>query len=114
MSALPPTAAGERTLLDFAFGPRGHIGPAYSIASSARASGVGGRSRPSAHAVARLITSSNLVGFAAAADCVDKILRGAKCAKRCQPTARYARMEAGPCLLHSKSAYLVPRNRMVL
>jgi hypothetical protein len=36
--------------------------PAYSITSSARASSVGGMSRPSAFAVLRLITSSNLVG----------------------------------------------------
>ena len=35
--------------------------PAYSITSSARASSVGGTSRPSAFAVLRLITSSNLV-----------------------------------------------------
>ncbi len=34
----------------------------YSITSSARASRVGGTSRPSALAVLRLITSSNLVG----------------------------------------------------
>ena len=34
----------------------------YSITSSARASSVGGTSRPSALAVLRLITSSNLVG----------------------------------------------------
>src|SRR5262249_14783194 len=35
--------------------------PHYSITSSARASSVGGISRPSARAVLRLITSSNLV-----------------------------------------------------
>ena len=35
----------------------------HSITSSARASSVGGTSRPSAFAVLRLITSSNLVGF---------------------------------------------------
>src|SRR5262245_49232459 len=34
----------------------------YSITSSARASSVGGISRPSTRAVLRLITSSNLVG----------------------------------------------------
>jgi hypothetical protein len=34
----------------------------YSITSSARASSVGGTSRPSALAVLRLITSSNFVG----------------------------------------------------
>jgi hypothetical protein len=37
-------------------------GSPYSITSSARASSVGGTSRPSAFAVLRLITSSNLVG----------------------------------------------------
>jgi hypothetical protein len=36
----------------------------YSITSSARASSVGGTSRPSALAVLRLMTSSNLVGCA--------------------------------------------------
>src|SRR5262249_41828604 len=36
--------------------------PDHSITSSARASNVGGTSRPSALAVLRLITSSNLVG----------------------------------------------------
>jgi hypothetical protein len=34
----------------------------YSITSSARASSIGGTSRPSAFAVLRLITSSYLVG----------------------------------------------------
>src|SRR5262245_50974744 len=36
---------------------------AHSITSSARASSVGGTSRPSTLAVLRLMTSSNLVGF---------------------------------------------------
>src|SRR5262249_60512426 len=36
--------------------------PRHSITSSARASSVGGTSRPSALAVFRLITNSNLVG----------------------------------------------------
>jgi hypothetical protein len=36
--------------------------PLYSITSSSRASGVGGTVRPSAFAVLRLMTSSNLVG----------------------------------------------------
>src|SRR5262249_28113790 len=36
--------------------------PLHSITSSARASSVGGTSRPSALAVVRLITRSNLVG----------------------------------------------------
>src|SRR5215211_6060481 len=38
-----------------------HISPLHSITSSARASSVGGISRPSALAVLRLMTSSNLV-----------------------------------------------------
>src|SRR5262249_52768362 len=37
------------------------LAPFHSITSSARASSVGGTSRPSAFAVLRLITSSNLV-----------------------------------------------------
>src|SRR5262245_39237256 len=36
-------------------------GPGYSITSSARASSVGGTSRPIARAVGRLMTNSNLV-----------------------------------------------------
>ena len=64
----------------------GWIAPAcgwrtYSITSSARASSVGGTSRPSALAVFRLMTSSNLVGcstgrsagFAPAQDLVDEL-----------------------------------------
>src|SRR5947209_14500373 len=42
--------------------PTGDIGESYSITSSARASSVGGTSRPSALAVLRLMTSSNFVG----------------------------------------------------
>src|SRR5262249_31925747 len=38
------------------------LAPPHSITSSARASNVGGTSRPSAFAVVRLTTSSNLVG----------------------------------------------------
>src|SRR5262249_62147509 len=41
---------------------RNELAPLHSITSSARASSVGGTSRPSALAVLRLITSSNLVG----------------------------------------------------
>src|SRR5262249_19262524 len=42
---------------------RGQSGPPpYSMTSSARASSVGGTSRPSTLAVLRLMTSSNLVG----------------------------------------------------
>src|SRR5262249_39258484 len=41
---------------------RDELAPLHSITSSARASSVGGTSRPSALAVLRLITSSNLVG----------------------------------------------------
>src|SRR5262249_40083757 len=42
--------------------PQGGHPPHHSITSSASASSVGGTSRPSALAVFRLITSSNLVG----------------------------------------------------
>ena len=41
---------------------RDKLAPPHSITSSARASSVGGTSRPSAFAVLRLMTSSNLVG----------------------------------------------------
>src|SRR5258707_1436706 len=41
---------------------RNELAPVHSITSSARASSVGGTSRPSALAVLRLITSSYLVG----------------------------------------------------
>ena len=41
---------------------RDELAPSHSITSSARASSVGGTSRPSALAVLRLMTSSNLVG----------------------------------------------------
>ena len=41
---------------------RDELAPFHSITSSARASSDGGTSRPSAFAVLRLITSSNLVG----------------------------------------------------
>src|SRR5437016_4879406 len=42
--------------------PQGGHPPHHSITSSARASSVGGTSRPSAFAVLRLITNSYLVG----------------------------------------------------
>src|SRR5262249_37649152 len=42
---------------------RDELAPVHSITSSARASTVAGRVRPSAFAVLRLITSSYLVGF---------------------------------------------------
>src|SRR5262249_3772484 len=42
--------------------PQGGHPPHHSITSSARASRVGGTSRPSALAVGRVMTSSNLVG----------------------------------------------------
>ena len=42
---------------------RDELAPFHSITSSARASSVGGTSRPSALAVLRLMTSSNLVGL---------------------------------------------------
>src|SRR5262249_14165407 len=41
---------------------RDEVAPLHSITSSARASSMGGISRPSAFAVFRLMTSSNLVG----------------------------------------------------
>ena len=43
--------------------PHDELAPFHSITSSARASSVGGTSRPSALAVLRLITNSNLTGF---------------------------------------------------
>jgi hypothetical protein len=49
-------------LCDGVMAPLRHFFPAYSITSSARASSVGGTSRPSAFAVVKLMTSSNLVG----------------------------------------------------
>ena len=49
----PPCRAGEH---------RNELSPRHSITSSARASTLAGISMPSALAVLRLITSSNLVG----------------------------------------------------
>ena len=66
MSALPPKADIGSTCQDVRFVPKAdilHCGrDCYSITSSARASSVGGISRPSALAVVRLMTRSNLVG----------------------------------------------------
>ena len=60
MSALPPIADMCTAPVHVRFGPKADIGN-YSIASSARASSVGGTVRLSALAVFRLITSSNFV-----------------------------------------------------
>jgi hypothetical protein len=67
MSANPPTAAHKRALHEVRVGAitelmRCSKQPLYSITSSARASSEGGTAIPSALAVLRLITSSNLVG----------------------------------------------------
>jgi hypothetical protein len=62
MSALPPKAVILFAESDVRFVPIADIGATYSITSSARASTAGGIVRPSAFAVLRLITSSNLVG----------------------------------------------------
>jgi hypothetical protein len=67
LSALPPLATEERTFGIGSFVPKAVLSRCnklrcYSITSSARASSVGGTSRPSAFAVLRLMTSSNLVG----------------------------------------------------
>ena len=61
MSALPPKADIARRPLDARFVPEADIGR-YSITSSAMASTPGGMVRPSAFAVLRFITNSNLVG----------------------------------------------------
>jgi putative tryptophan/tyrosine transport system substrate-binding protein len=65
MSALPPKADIRPRDQDVCFGPKADSCSAaksrYSITSSARANGVGGTSIPSAFAVLRLITNSNLV-----------------------------------------------------
>jgi hypothetical protein len=66
LSAFPPIADMERTSLNGSQVPTADVSRCsknhYSITSSARARSVGGISRPSAFAVLRLITSSNLVG----------------------------------------------------
>src|SRR3979490_751379 len=72
-SALPRTADLDRQVRQVRLGPQSDSCTAtnnahgcnesiYSITSSARASSIGGTSRPSALAVLRLITNSNLVG----------------------------------------------------
>src|SRR6516164_8995708 len=55
-------ARSERPRRRRAAEKRDELPPSHSITSSARASRLGGTSRPSAFAVFRLITSSNLVG----------------------------------------------------
>jgi hypothetical protein len=60
MSALPPKADMLHRGRNVRFVPKADIGP-HSIISSARADNVGGTSMPSAFAVLRLITNSNLV-----------------------------------------------------
>ena len=60
MSAFPPKSDMRGALAYVRFGPIADL--AYSITSSARESNCGGTVRPSALAVLRLITSSNLVG----------------------------------------------------
>jgi len=67
MSALPPKADIRRRELDVRFVPKADIvrcgeRSRYSITSSASASSFGGRSKPSAFAVFRLMINSNLVG----------------------------------------------------
>ena len=57
-AARAPRAATRRRAAE----QRDELAPLHSITSSARASSVGGTSRPSALAVLRLMTSSNLVG----------------------------------------------------
>src|SRR5262249_60795396 len=60
MSALPPKADIGGACRDVRYVPKADIAP-HSIISSARADNVGGTSMPSALAVLRLMTSSNLV-----------------------------------------------------
>jgi hypothetical protein len=55
-------ARGERPCRRRAAEKREELAPPHSITSSARASSEGGTSRPSAFAVIRLMTSSNLFG----------------------------------------------------
>ena len=62
MSALPPIADIAERGPDVRFVPKADIAEIYSITSLACASTDGGKVRPSALAVFRLITSSNLVG----------------------------------------------------
>ena len=62
MSALPPKADMDHHGRDVRFVPKADMAPGHSITSSARESTDGGTVRPSALAVFRLITVSNLVG----------------------------------------------------
>ena len=68
VSAFPPKAAAKVAERRVRYGPKaGHYAvqansTAYSINSSARSSNCGGMVRPSAFAVFRLMTNSNLVG----------------------------------------------------
>ena len=61
MSASPPTSDIRLTVRHFRFGPKSDIGRIYSTTSSATARIFAGKSRPSAFAVLRLITSTSLV-----------------------------------------------------
>jgi hypothetical protein len=60
-SGLPPIATDARTLRLFSRVHMSRHPPSHSITTSARASRVGGTSRPRALAVCRLMTNSNLV-----------------------------------------------------
>src|SRR5262245_26034081 len=62
MSALPPKADMCSAHAHVCFGPKADMEPSHSITSLALARSDGGTERPSALAVLRLITSSNLVG----------------------------------------------------
>jgi hypothetical protein len=83
-------SACERSWHQVALYLRYAQGPLYSITSSARASRVGGTSRPSVLAVLRLMTNSNLVG------------RGSdRCGR--PPTRRCRRCShVGPCRSRSR------------
>ena len=59
--ALPAAARAPRAATPLRRRERDELSPLHSITSSARASSVGGISTPNAFAVARLMTSSNLV-----------------------------------------------------
>ena len=61
MSALPPIADMCDATRDVRFGPTADIRPVHSITSSAMENTPAGMVRPSALAVVRLITNSNLV-----------------------------------------------------
>ena len=57
-----PVGPSQGSSLSILTEPHDELAPPHSITSSARASSVGGISRPSAFAVIRLMTRSNLVG----------------------------------------------------